>query len=370
MSSLPTQQSSLQSTHHTPTNGVRGVIFGVVLAAFLLFVARAVDQERKIEVSRGDGTEQVATQLSEQVGPFYEMTVEYLRNRTYKSELGELETYAQNGSYTSYLSSYDSDGLRVNGLLTIPTGDKPQGGWPAVVFVHGYIPPTIYETTEKYVAYVDRLASSGFVVFKIDLRGNGDSEGEPSGAYYSSDYIVDTLNARAALAASDVVHPDKIGLWGHSMAGNVTMRAFAARPEIPAVVIWAGAVYSYEDFLKYRISDNSYRPPSVATPRASSRQRMFERVGSPSAQSTFWSMVAPTSYVSDLKGALQVHHAVDDDVVDVGYSRDLKATLEKTDVTHEFYEYDTGGHNIDGASFNVAIQRTIDFYKTHLGAAR
>ena len=35
-------------------------------------------------------------------------------------------------------------------------------------------------------------------------------------------------------------------------------------PEIKAGVIWVGAVYSYEDFMKYGISDNSYhqRSPS------------------------------------------------------------------------------------------------------------
>ena len=57
-----------------------------------------------------------------------------------------------------------------NGLLTVPLGDVPAGGFPAIVFVHGYIPPEIYRTTERYVDYVDALARSGFVVFKIDRQ--------------------------------------------------------------------------------------------------------------------------------------------------------------------------------------------------------
>src|SRR5690606_8606887 len=106
------------------------------------------------------------------------------------------------------------------------------------------------------------LARNGFVVFKIDLRGHAESEGEAGGGYYGSDYVVDTLNARAALASSDFVNPKKIGHWGHSMAGNVTSRALAAMPEIPAVTIWGGAVYTYSDMQKYGIDDNSYRPPT------------------------------------------------------------------------------------------------------------
>ena len=39
------------------------------------------------------------------------------------------------------------------------------------------------------------------------------------------------------------------------MAGNVVMRAFAAHPDIPAVVIWAGAGYTYSDLQEYRIEE-------------------------------------------------------------------------------------------------------------------
>ncbi|HRN96112.1 MAG TPA: alpha/beta fold hydrolase, partial [Candidatus Levybacteria bacterium] len=183
--------------------------------------------------------------------PYAELTIPYLRNREYSSTLHERQVYSNGSTYTSYLTSYDSDGLKINGLLTIPTTEMPEGGYPAIVFVHGYIPPAQYSTTEKYADYVDYLARNGFVVFKIDLRGHGNSQGDPSGAYFSPDYVIDTLNARAALQTSDFVNPDEVGLWGHSMAGNVVMRAMTARPEIQAGVIWAGAVYTYTDMREY-----------------------------------------------------------------------------------------------------------------------
>lgn len=294
--------------------------------------------------------------------PFKEMTIPYLRERDYVSNLGERQKYSETGTYTSYLTSYDSDGYKVNGLLTIPKGEEPEGGWPAVVFVHGYIPPTLYKTTEKYESYVDYLARNGLVVFKIDLRGHDDSEGEAEGGYYSSSYVIDVLNARAALQSADFVDPNGVGLWGHSMAGNVTMRAFAARPEIPALVIWAGAVYSYEDQQKYGIDDNSYRPPTNNTQRQQRRQELRNEHGDFTPDSEFWKEVAPTNYLNDLKGAINIHHAVDDTVVNVGYSRDLMSLLDKTNVEHQLYEYQSGGHNISGGSFGTAMRRTTDFY--------
>lgn len=298
--------------------------------------------------------------------PFAEMTVPYLRSRNYESTLGERKRVSENPTYMSYTTSYDSDGLKINGLLTVPKGEVPPGGFPAIVFVHGYIPPTLYRTTGNYVAYVDSLAKSGFVVFKIDLRGHDKSEGEPGGAYYSSDYVIDTLNARAALATFDQVNKDRIGLWGHSMAGNVTMRAFAARPEIPAVVIWAGAGYTYTDLSAYRISDNSYRPPENNTNRQRKREQLRAAHGDFNAEHPFWRQVAVTDYLRDLKGALSLHHSVDDAVVSVEYSRNLVKLLEAASVKHVLYEYPGGGHNITDPYFTAAMQRTIQFYRDNL----
>ncbi len=299
--------------------------------------------------------------------PFYEMTIPYLRARAYESRLGGREVTYENGSYTAYITSYVSDGLLIRGLLTEPKGQKPATGWPAIIFVHGYIPPETYKTTENYYDYVDYLARNGFVVFKIDLRGHGASEGEPGGAYYSSDYIIDTLNARAALQASDFVHPEKIGLWGHSMAGNVLFRAFAAKPEIPAVVIWAGAVYSYTDW-EYGISDGSYRAPPNNTERQRKRRELFDTHGEFTPDSPFWKQVAATNYISDLTGALQIHHAVNDPVVGIEYSRNLMRLLEQSSVVHELHEYPDGGHNISGSSFTVAMKRTVEFFRKNLGS--
>lgn len=308
--------------------------------------------------------------------PFVEMTIPYLREKSYDSELGQLEPVGQNGSYNSYLTSFTSDGLRINGLLTIPTGDpsagsgqgEPTKGWPAIVFIHGYIPPTQYETLGQYADYVDYLAQNGFVVFKIDLRGHGSSEGEAGGGYFGSDYVTDTLNAYTALSKSDFVNPDSIGLWGHSMAGNIVMRSMAAKTDIPAGVIWAGAVYSYTDMQKYGIDDNSYRPPSNNEERQRRRRELFEKHGSPSAQSNFWRQVAPTTYLNDMKGAVQLNHAVNDDVVNIGYSRDLNALLNDTDVVHELHEYQSGGHNISGSAFVEAMQNTVNFFQKYLSS--
>lgn len=297
---------------------------------------------------------------------FQEMTIPFLRSTQFDSQLGELERSGENQIYTSYITSYTSDGLKINGLLTVPKGTKPAAGWPAIIFVHGYIPPANYQTTSNYVSYVDYLAKYGFVVFKIDLRGHGDSEGEAGGGYYSADYVIDTLNAHSALQHSDFVNQDKIGLWGHSMAGNVVFRSLAAKPTIPAAVIWAGAGYTYTDLQSYRISDNSYRPLPTDSPNTKRRAQLRQTYGEFDPNNWFWKQVTPANYLGDIQTAIQLHHAVDDNVVSIEYGRNLVKLLDNTAISHQLFEYPSGGHNLTGNSFTQAMQRSVDFYKTYL----
>ena len=118
-----------------------------------------------------------------------ELSIPYLRGLeitgsqiTFEDELTPTFFYQQ------HLVSYISEGNKIYGLLTIPIRNRQKSGFKAIVFNHGYIPPADYKTAERYVAYVDYLARNGFVVFKIDYRGHGKSEGEPTGSYFSPGY--------------------------------------------------------------------------------------------------------------------------------------------------------------------------------------
>lgn len=344
-------------------------VFTVLLSIVILFLIFFLVKSNTGNVRENPGgnlQSKKASSPSPSPFLFQELTIPYLRERAYESRLGDLKNNGESANYTSYVTSYDSDGLKINGLLTEPKGEKPAPGWPAIIFIHGYIPPTQYQTTERYVAYVDFLARNGLVVFKIDLRGNGDSEGEPGGAYYSSDYVIDTLNAYSALQNSGFVNPRKIGLWGHSMAGNVVLRSLAAKPDIPAAVIWAGAGYTYTDLSQYRLRDLSYQPQPSDTQRARKRSQIRALYGEPDPENWFWKLVIPTNYLSDFKGAIQLSHAVDDDVVDIRYSRGLNEILDKTQIPHELNEFPNGGHNIIDPSFTPAMQKTVEFFKKYL----
>ena len=57
---------------------------------------------------------------------------------------------------------------------------------------------------------------------------------------------------------------------------------------------------------------------------------------------------------------------MDDNVVDIRYSRNFNSILDKTSIPHELNEYASGGHNFTGSTFTQAMDAAIEFYKKYL----
>jgi fermentation-respiration switch protein FrsA (DUF1100 family) len=294
------------------------------------------------------------------------MSIPALRQMSYPgSEIIIEETLDPGANYNRYYVSYLSEGLRQYGLLTIPYGKTPPTGWPAIVFNHGYIPPDQYRTTERYIAYVDWLARSGYIVFRIDYRGHDQSEGIPSGAYGSPGYTIDVLNAVSALKQFPPADNNRIGMWGHSMGGYLTLRAMVLSEDVKAGVIWAGVVASYPDlFTRWRRGSASGPTPTPSA-RRWWRSDWYARYGSPEENPEFWDTISSNSYLSDLSGPLQLHHGTADESVPLEFSEILYQELQEAGKSGELYTYPGDNHNISNY-FSQAMARTIEFYDRYL----
>jgi fermentation-respiration switch protein FrsA (DUF1100 family) len=293
----------------------------------------------------------------------FPMSIAAMRQGAYPgSQIVVDEELDRGGNYRRYYVYYLSEGLKIYALLTVPDGEMPEGGWPGIVFNHGYIPPDEYQTTERYVDYVDRLASSGYVVFRIDYRGHDNSEGDPQGAYGDPGYEVDVLNAVASLKRFEPVNPEKIGMWGHSMGGYLTLRAMVISPDIKAGVIWAGVVASYPDLMyKWRRDHPSTPPPGARQWRAA----WLAAFGTPEQNPAFWESVSANSYLADLSGPLQLHHGTQDGEVPLEFSQTLAEQVQAAGGSVELYTYPGDNHNISN-HFSLAMDRTIEFFNMHL----
>jgi len=294
------------------------------------------------------------------------LTIESLRKGAYPgSDITTVETLAPGNNYDRYRVSYTSEGFTIYALLTIPQGPKPTTGYPAIVFNHGYIPPTEYRTTERYIAYTDAFSRAGYVVLKPDYRGHGDSQGVAQGGYGSNGYTIDVLNALSSIKKHPQVDPDRIGMWGHSMGGFITLRVMVTSPDIKAGVIWGGVVGSYADML------NNWRRRTTNTPTMGLpvgrgwRNQLVEFYGEPQANPRFWNSISANSYLKDISGPLQLHHGSSDTSVPVAFSRTLETQMKEAGKAVELYTYQDDDHNIS-QNLSLALRRSVEFFDRYV----
>jgi dipeptidyl aminopeptidase/acylaminoacyl peptidase len=289
------------------------------------------------------------------------LSIAFLRDTDFPGSVINIEEVLSSGAnYHRYLASYWSEGLRIYALLTVPFGEPPASGWPAIIFNHGFIPPDEYRTTERYVDYVDGFARNGYIVFRSDYRGHGDSDGLAQGGYGSPDYTIDVLNALAAIRNFEPADPARVGMWGHSMGGYITLRAMVASGDIRAGVIWAGVVASYPDLLeRWRRSTSGPGTPTP-TPRGW-RGTLVETYGSPQENPQFWQSISANAYLQDLSGPVQLHHGTADTSVPLEFSILLNEQIQAAGGTVEYYEYPGDNHNLSNY-FSSAMQRSVEFF--------
>jgi dipeptidyl aminopeptidase/acylaminoacyl peptidase len=299
--------------------------------------------------------------------PLHPLTIASMRQREYPgSDIVIEETLASGSNYNRYYVSYLSEGLKIYSLLTVPRGEKPATGWPVVVFNHGYIPPDVYKTTERYIAYVDAFARNGYIVLRSDYRGHDRSEGDPSGAYGSPGYVVDVLNGLASVKRYPDADPNRIGMWGHSMGGYITLRSMVITQDIKAGVIWAGVVGSYNDLIeRWRRRNPQPTPSDIPQGARRWRQSLQEEFGTPEQNPQFWASISANSYLADLSGPVQLHHGTADTSVPVEFSDVLEQQIEAAGKVVENFTYPGDNHNLSN-NLSVALRRSVQFFDTYV----
>ena len=143
-------------------------------------------------------------------------------------------TLDENESYKSYLIDYPSDGLTISGVMQIPVGDGP---FPVILMNHGFFSRGIYNSgdgTDRASAF---LAEHGYITLASDYRSWGDSDIGYS--FFYSGLVIDVINLMNAIPSIPKADKDRVGMWGHSMGGGVTMKVLTVDPRLKAAVLYS-----------------------------------------------------------------------------------------------------------------------------------
>ena len=141
----------------------------------------------------------------------------------------------------SLLVSYRSfDGRLVSAFVWVPFNLKRDGTAATVVIPHGG--PT-GQTTDAFNGRAELLASRGFVVIAPNVRGSTGYGMEFQNANIrdlGGADLKDEIAGVDFLKATGFIDPKRVGIWGGSYGGYMTLMAIGKAPEI-----WSAAVDEY-----------------------------------------------------------------------------------------------------------------------------
>ena len=300
--------------------------------------------------------------------PFAPFTIEELRRRSYDSgPLEIVEVLEQNAAFTRYAIVYPSDSLRVTAMLNVPKGSgAPDEKFPVIILNHGYVDPGQFPTGSYVRAEADYLARSGYLTLSPDYRGHAGSEGDSEAAgpnvrgenTFRVAYAVDVLNLLHAVRGIPQADPDRIGMWGHSMGGGITLKVLTVdRGERVDAAVLYGAM-SGDEAANLRHINRMWR------------SGIYEQVasvfGSPDDRPDDYIRLSPLTYVGDIAAPVTIHHGSLDNQVPVAWSQDLAQRLQNAGKSVEYYEYPGAGHSLRGDDWSAFMQRIGTFFDQYV----
>jgi len=185
-----------------------------------------------------------ATQTVEQAIQPY--TIEGLRVHAFQSgEISKRELLLETGYFTRYKMEYPSDGLTITGILQIPKVGQPP--YPVIVMNHGFFSRYDYHSGDGTDRAAEFLNRRGYLTVSSDYRSWG--EADTGESLFYSGLAIDVINLINALPTLKEADPQRIGMWGHSMGGGVTLKVLTIDPRIKAAVLYSSVSADFSDII-------------------------------------------------------------------------------------------------------------------------
>jgi esterase/lipase len=123
--------------------------------------------------------------------------------------------------------------------------DHQQQPSPAIIFVHGFIGSKVGEH-RMFVKAANYFSNKGFVCFRFDFSGCGESEGDYKDVTVSKQ-INELKSAIHYVSQMIEVDPNNIIIIGHSLGGALTALTAYQFPLIKDIILWSPVANPYTD---------------------------------------------------------------------------------------------------------------------------
>jgi dipeptidyl-peptidase-4 len=241
-----------------------------------------------------------------------------------------------------------SDGTPLYGKLIKPIGFQPGKQYPAIVMVYGGPGAQTVRDAWYGMGWEQALAQRGFVIWALDNRGStGRGHAFESVLYrrFGATELADQKTGIQYLIARGFLDPARIGIYGWSYGGYMTLYSLLNAPELFRAGIAGAPVTDWHNY------------DTIYTERY---------LGLPSENEEGYKASSDVTYADRLKSQLLMVHNIEDDNVLFQNSLQMSDAFEKAGKLFSMVVYTQKSHGVGGPARKHLLELTTEFFEKNL----
>jgi uncharacterized protein len=272
--------------------------------------------------------------------------------------------------YARYLIDYPSDGLTITAIMQIPVQGHPP--FPVIIMNHGFFTRASYASGDGTWRAAQYLDQHGYLTLASDYRSWGGSDTGPS-LYYSG-LVLDVLNLIRAVPSIEQADPSRIGMWGHSMGGGVTLKVLEIDRSIRAAVLYSTVSADDSDLLarwglgcigdiaagELRLGCNSSDIVPLSLP-----SKLIEAYQASAKDADLLGQISSIDHLDLISAPLQISYGTNDGLTLAGtppdWSKKLYQSLLDAHKDAALFAYKGEGHSFNGNNWLSFMERSSMF---------
>ena len=246
-------------------------------------------------------------------------------------------------------------GREIPALLYIPHAEALRGDGPppAIVHVHG-------GPTSQHYRWWDRasqwFANGGYVVLAPNVRGStgyGREFQEANRGDWGGRDLEDVVQGLEWLAKQRVADPKRVGIYGGSYGGYLTLMALSRYPDRWAAGVSVVGVVSWKTMYD--------------TTRGDLREYLVREFGDPTRDAERYRDRSPLTHVSKIEAPLLVLQGENDPRVPPSEAEQIVSALRSAGKMHEYHVYKGEGHGFrTRANMIDSVRRAGEWFDRYL----
>lgn len=241
-----------------------------------------------------------------------------------------------------------ADGTVLYARLIKPANFHAGEKYPAVVMVYGGPGVQSIHNSWSGASWDQVLAQRGFVIWQLDNRGsNGRGHAFETPIYHrmGKTELEDQLQGIHYLIAQGFVDPARIGIYGWSYGGYMTLYSMLNAPEVFKAGISGAPVTNWTNY------------DTIYTERY---------LGLPSENADGYKASSAAQYAGKLQGKLLIIHNIEDDNVLFQNTLQMADALERAGKLFDMVIYPQKSHGVGGPYRKDLLEKTTDFFERNL----